>query len=190
MNTRKIRLAVLFSLVALLSGGCVSSGTYQAKEQESLLLKKTLDEKITGLSELQDKNKKLNDENELIAKQFKKLESEMADLKAENEKLAERVKPENLLKTLVNSFNALQAENLKLKEAISVTEKVSQKQLSEPSVKPVPVITKPAATLDATDKVMEKTDAAGEKIDQSVKDSSEKPVEQKVDGDKPAVEKL
>lgn len=189
MNRNKIRFVVLVSMMAMLSGGCVSSGTYQAKEQESLLLKKTLDETTTGLSELQEKNRKLNAENDLVYKKLKKLESEMSDLKAENEKLAESVKPENLLKTFLNSFNALQAENLKLKEALSAAEKVSQKQLAEPPVKPAPVITKPAATPAATDKIMEKSDAAREKIDPSNKESSKKPGEQKVDEDKPVIAK-
>lgn len=186
MNRNKIRFVVLVSMAAMLSGGCVSSGTYQAKEQESLLLKKTLDETTTGLSELQEKNRQLNAENDLVYKKLKKLESEMSDLKTENEKLAEGVKPENLLKTFVNSFNALQAENLKLKDALSAAAKVSQKQLAEPPVKHVPVITKPAAT----EKVKEISDLPDEKLDSVLKETSEKPVDQKVDLDKPAVEKL
>ena len=185
MNRNKIRFVVLVSMVAMLSGGCVSSGTYQAKEQESLLLKKTLDETTTGLSELQEKNRKLNAENDLVYKKLKKLEAEMSDLKTENEKLVESIKPENLLKTFVNSFNALQAENLKLKDTLSAAEKVS-KQLAEPSEKHLPAITKPAAT----EKVKEISALPGEKLDSVLKETSEKPVDQKVDLDKPAVEKL
>lgn len=199
MKKDKFKLALLVSMVAMLSGGCVSSGTYQAKERESMLLKKSLEETSAGMNELQEKNNKLKDENEKlkdengsISLKLKKLESEMSVLKIENEKLTEDVKPENLLKTLVNSYNAVQAENLKLKQALSVAEKVSQKKAPEPPVKLDPIISMPVTRPDkgAVEEVKEPSGSNGETPDSSLNESSEEPVDQKVEEGKQSVEKL
>lgn len=136
-------ITLLCSFAALLTSGCVSSGTYQAKEQQSLQLSRDLENSKNAQSELLDKNKKLLEENAALNLKLKNLNADFAGLKAENDKLLTAVKPENLLKVLVDSFSSLQAENSKLKQALDVAEKASQKKETDPPVQLTPVITKP-----------------------------------------------
>jgi hypothetical protein len=79
----KFKFAALAIMVAVVSlgNGCVSTGTYQAKEQESMQLSKSLDESKTALAEISDKNGKLTAENEVLSGKLKKLEGEFATLK-------------------------------------------------------------------------------------------------------------
>ncbi len=151
----KAHIAIIIGAVMLACGGCVSSGTYQAKEQESLQLKKNLEVTRGDYSELQEKSRKLSEDNDAMALKLKKLDADFAELKVENEKLkleneklVAALKPENLLKTLVDSFSALQIENAKLKQELASAEKTAQKKEPEPPVKLKPVIIKPSATID------------------------------------------
>lgn len=162
MNPRYGLLAVMMSVV-LTGSGCVSTGTYQAKELESLQLSKSLEESKSTISEINDKNAKLAAESEALSGKLKKLDVELialkqeidrlkndnsklkdesSRLKDENLKMAEALKPENLLKALANSLAELQSENSKLKLALEDVEK-SVKKNSEP-LRITPDIAKPA----------------------------------------------
>jgi regulator of replication initiation timing len=143
-------ITLLCSFAALLTSGCVSSGTYQAKEQESLQLSRNLENSKNAQSELLDKNKKLLEENDALSLKLKNLNADFTGLKAENDKLKSEndklvtaIKPENLLKALVDTFSNLQAENNKLKQALDAAEKASQKKETDPPVQLTPVIAKP-----------------------------------------------
>jgi len=149
-KTIKSAAVTICSLAALTLCGCVSSGTYQSKELESLELKKSLQTTKGDYSELLEKNKKLAAENDAMFLKLKKIDADIAEmkvdnekLKLENEKLAAAVKPENLLKSLFASFNALQAENAKLKQAVTASDSAQQKKAELP-VKLSPVVVKPA----------------------------------------------
>jgi regulator of replication initiation timing len=151
----KALIFIMIGAVLLACGGCVSSGTYQAKEQKSLQLKKNLEVTKGDYSELQEKSKKLSEDNDAMALMLKKLDADFAELKVdneklklENEKLVAALKPENLLKTLLESFSALQMENAKLKQELASSEKAVQKKEPEPPVKLKPVIIKPFETID------------------------------------------
>lgn len=162
MRYRPGTLFILFTVV-LLCGGCVSTGTYQAKELESQQLSKSLEESKNTITEINDKNAKLTAESETLGSKLMKLDGEIAvlkeetgrlkdensklkdessRLKEENIKLAEAVKPENLLKTLASTLAEIQNENSKLKLALEDAGKVA-KQNSEP-LKIKPDIAKPA----------------------------------------------
>lgn len=162
MKFRFVLLVMMIMSVSL-GSGCVSTGTYQAKEQESLQLSKSLDESKTALGEMSDRNSKLATETEALNGKLKKLDGEFAilkeesarlkddnsklkdetaRLKEENAKLTEAAKPENLLKALADSLATLQNENSKLKLALEDAEK-SVKKSSEP-LKITPDIAKPA----------------------------------------------
>lgn len=164
MKFRFAALAVMIAVVSL-GSGCVSTGTYQAKEQESLQLSKSLEESKTVNSEIIDKNAKLTAETEALRDKLKKLDSEFAILKEEstrlkdeNAKLVEAVKPENLLKALAGSLATLQNENSKLKLALENAEKMV-KSSPEP-LKITPDIAKPA---QVEEKKVEEKAAPGSK---------------------------
>jgi DNA repair exonuclease SbcCD ATPase subunit len=129
---------IVVSLAGALMGGCVSSGTYQAKEQETQLLNKNLEATKSAVGELQEKSKKQGEENETLKALNKKLESDIAELKGLNEKLNAAAKPENLLKTLGESLAALQAENASLKQALAEGKKsaASKEALPAKTVSP------------------------------------------------------
>jgi len=174
--TTRSSLFAFFPVAALLTSGCVSSGTYKAKEQESIQLSRNLEETKGAYQELEEKNKKLTAEGEALNEKLKQLDTEIADFKLdieklkvdnakyklegenyklenenyrlENEKLSLAAKPENLLKTLADSIAALQAENAKLKQSLVLAEKVPVKKDPEPPVKLNPVVTKPAAAVE------------------------------------------
>lgn len=177
----KFKFAVLTMMITVVSlgSGCVSTGTYQAKEQESMQLSKNLEESKATLSEVNDKNMKLTAETETLNGKLKKMDGELATLKEEsarlkddnsklrdetarlkeeNAKLAEAVKPENLLKALANSLAELQGENSKLKLALEDAGKAAKKS-SEP-LRITPEIAKPAP---AEEKKSEEKPAPGSK---------------------------
>lgn len=210
----KLVVVAIFSAAALLTTGCVSSGTYQAKEQESLQLKKNLEETKSVYSELQDKSKKLAEDNDAMILKLKKLDADLVELKADNdrykleidklkaeidklklendtlkidnEKLSTAVKPENLLKTFVELFATIQTENVKLKQALAAAEKAAQKKDAEPPIKLNPVVTKPTATIENSgDKQKETVELPRDSADASKK-SAEKKIEPK--NDKPKAE--
>lgn len=154
-------LAVVATVLSL-GSGCVSTGTYQAKEQESAQLSKNLEESKGIISEISEKNRKLLKESETLAASLKVLEEELTRLKEEsvrlkddngklieesgrlreeNAKLSEAAKPENLLKSLANSLATLLNENSRLKLALEDAEK-SSKMNSDP-IKISPEIAKP-----------------------------------------------
>ena len=152
-NSFKTSLIAISSLAAITVGGCVSSGTYQAKEQESLELKKSLLNTKGDYSELQEKNKKLAEDYETALTKLKKINADFAEIKAENEKLkleneklATAVKPENLLKSFTDAFTMLQAENAKLKQAFASAAGGAEKKEAELPVKLTPVVAKPAVS--------------------------------------------
>lgn len=184
----KMLCVIVVSLAAMLTAGCVSTGTYQAKEQETQLLKKSLEDTESGLSELKDRNKKLSNDYELALSKLKVIESEMSELRIENEKLTNAVKPENLLKTLVDSYNSVQAENLKLKQTLSAIEKSTKKEIEAP-VKLDPITSK---TSKGAEKVVPTAEDPAKKESSEVKgkDSSDTPVELKLKEDKQPLEKL
>jgi chromosome segregation ATPase len=162
MPVRFDALIIMFTVV-MLGSGCVSTGTYQAKEQESLQLSKSLEESKATISEISDKNARLTTEAEALGGKVRKLDGEIATLKEEtaklkgensklkeessrlkeeNAKLAEAVKPDNLLKSLANSMAELQRENSKLKLSLEDAGKAA-KQSAEP-LRIMPDIAKPA----------------------------------------------
>lgn len=171
MKFKSAVLAVMAIVVAL-GSGCVSSGTYQAKEQESLQLSKSLEESKGTISEMTDKNAKLSTESEALAGKLKKLDGEFSalkeesgklkdensklkdessKLKEENARLAEAAKPENLLKSLADSLATLQNENSKLKLSLENVEKTVKKNSEPLRITPEiakPEIAQPAAVED------------------------------------------
>lgn len=137
----------LLTAVVLLGSGCVSTGTYQAKEQESQQLTRNLEECKSSLSESSASCAKLAAEAETLHGRLKKLDADMAALQAEssrlqddylklkdesarlkeeNARLAATVKPENLVKALANSLAELQNENSRLKLALENTGKAAK----------------------------------------------------------------
>lgn len=153
--TAKISRLIFISFGVMISSGCVSSETYRAKEHESLHLSRNLDETKSAKADLEEKNKKLSAETEALALQLKKLDAEIAgfrqeneQLKIENEKMSLALKPENILKTLVEAVASLQAENAKLKKEMAAAEKISNIKEPEPPVKLSPVLTRPTAGSD------------------------------------------
>lgn len=130
MNNRVSLLLVAAGTVMVL-GGCVSSGTYQVKEQENQQLGKSLEEAKNSYNELKEKCGKVEATSSEQGEQLKKLTAELALLKQENERLAEAARPDNLLKSLVDSFAALQqrveqlkAENAKMKQELLVPQQL------------------------------------------------------------------
>lgn len=123
---------VLVAAVSVISlCGCVSSGTYQAKEQESQQLGRSLEETKNAYNELQEKCARLEASNSGQVEKLAKLSADFAALQQENAKLAEAVKPENLLKSLAETVAALQqrvdvlkAENAKMKQELLVPQKL------------------------------------------------------------------
>jgi len=206
--TTRSALFAFFPVAALLTSGCVSSGTYKAKEQESIQLSRNLEETKGAYQELEEKNKKLTAEGEALNEKLKKLNTEIADFKLdieklkvdnakyklegenyklenenykfENEKLSLAAKPENLLKTLADSIAALQAENAKLRQSLVLAEKVPVKKDPEPPVILNPVVTKPAAAVEenSAGKAIASPETGKESAPQPV-DTSEKPAELK-----------
>jgi chromosome segregation ATPase len=157
MKSRFVAVVIAVSLTSL--GGCVSSGTYQvkeqenqqlgrsleetksaynelkekyqAKEQESQQLGKSLEVAKSAATELQEKCTKLEESNNGQVEKLQKLSADFAALQLENVKLVEATKPENLLKalaevvtTLQQRVDMLQAENTKMKQELLVPQKL------------------------------------------------------------------
>jgi ferredoxin-NADP reductase len=127
-------------------GGCVSSGTYQAKEQESHQLGRSLEEMKSAYTELQVKCGKFESANSEQGEQLKKVAAELAILKQENEKLAAAARPDNLLKALAETLATLQvkvdqlkAENAKLKQELLMPQQLQP--VAPPPRKALPEIT-------------------------------------------------
>lgn len=200
----------ILSVVVLIVSGCVSSGTYKAKEQESIQLKQSLDSTKGDYSDLQEKSKKLAEDNEAMVLKLnklaedkdatmlklkkleadfsevtagnEKLKSDSEQLKKENEKLITAAKPENLLKTLVESFSMLQAENVRLKQALVSAEKAAQKNGPESSLEHRSVVAKPVASVDegTNDKLKSSSAQSKESVDPA-KEPADRSIEKKVD---------
>ena len=162
--TSRHSIPVFISICVMILSGCVSSGTYRAKEDESIQLSRNLDEAQKANIDLMQKNRALADENEALARKLKDLDAGMAAfrqeqeaLKLENERLKSAVKPENIIKTLIESIASLQAENAKLKQEIASAEKVSPVKAPVPPVKLSPVLTRPIAAIDGSGKKPEES---------------------------------
>lgn len=143
----RVSLFVVAAGAVMALGGCVSSGTYQAKEQESQQLGKSLEEVKASYAELQAKCGKFAAANSEQSEQLKKFFTELALLKQENEKLAEAARPDNLLKSLAETLATLQqkVEQLKVENA-----KMKQELLVPQQLQPValpPRKTPPAETV-------------------------------------------
>ena len=82
--------ATLLLFGSLVLSGCVSSGTYQLKEQESQRLGRNLEEARGQYAELQKKYGKLEDENADLAATIKKQKGELADAGEKNGKISEQ----------------------------------------------------------------------------------------------------
>jgi len=128
---RKLIGFALLAVTAALAGGCVSSGTYQAKEQETQQLSKNLDETRGSYSQLKDKYDKLEAVSNEQSEKLKKISAELAELKVENAKLVDATQPESLLKTLAETFTVqqqkireLKAENAKMKQELLAPQKL------------------------------------------------------------------
>lgn len=80
--------ATVLGVGALFLSGCVSSGTYQLKEQESQLLSKNLEESRRQYGDLQKKYRQLEDENSDLTSSIRKQKGELAEAASRNEKLA------------------------------------------------------------------------------------------------------
>ncbi len=106
--SRSFRLIVVSMGFAAFLGGCVSTGTYQQKEQESLMLNKSLDESRILYSNLQAKYKKLGEENTEQELELKKLKVELSESIIKNNGLVE------VTKKLATDNNDLKVENEKL----------------------------------------------------------------------------
>jgi len=81
------RAAVVGIGCALILGGCVSSGTYQLKEQESRMLSKNLEESRSSYAELQNRFKQLQDEKAELESELKKQKANLGDSTEKNQKL-------------------------------------------------------------------------------------------------------
>lgn len=71
----------------LILGGCVSSGTYQLKEQESRMLSKNLEESRSSYAELQSRFKQLQDEKAGLESELRKQKADLGDSTEKNQKL-------------------------------------------------------------------------------------------------------
>jgi len=83
------RTAVFGIGCALILGGCVSSGTYQLKEQESRMLSKSLEESRSSYAELQNKFNQLQGEKTGLESELKKQKADLGDSAEKNQKLTD-----------------------------------------------------------------------------------------------------
>lgn len=145
----RVSLLVVAAGTVMALGGCVSSGTYQVKEQENQQLGKSLEEAKSSYNELKEKCGKVEAVRSEQDEQLKKLTAELALLKQENERLVAASRPDNLLKSLADSFAALQqrveqlkAENAKMKQELLVPQ---QLQPVAPPARKAPLADAPAS---------------------------------------------
>ena len=119
----KIRVSavIVASVSGMLLGGCVTSGTYQAKEQERQQLSRNLEEIKTSYTELKEKYGKLDEASNELSAKLKRISAEAVEMKLENVKVAE--------------VNNEQSVELKKLAAESAGLKLANKRLAEENIK-------------------------------------------------------
>lgn len=132
-----IRMALVLAL-ALAVGGCVSSGTYQLKEQEAAQLG-------SELADLKLKHAALGKENETLNTTIAQLKYDIAGIEKDREKLtADNKELETVLKAksdtlsqniseLRQKISDLEAENGKLRQEIVNLQKVKEEEVRKVS---------------------------------------------------------
>lgn len=108
----RFAVATFMAVMALLSG-CVSSGTYQLKEQESLQLGKNLEESRAAYASLEKKLAAVESERGELESSLKKQKGELSDSSARGEKLASELAEARGEAEKLTRQSAEQAEKLK-----------------------------------------------------------------------------
>lgn len=111
----------------VLISGCVSSGTYQLKEQESLQLSRSLEESKAAYSALEKKLAGVEGEKGALESSLNKQKGELADFSAKGEKLAAELSEARGEVEKLTRQSAEQAEKLK-KLAVEFVELKGEKE--------------------------------------------------------------
>ncbi len=120
-------LAPAVAVGALFLAGCVSSGTYQLKEQESQQLSRSLEEARANQGALEKKVAGLEGEKAELEASLKKQKGELADTGAKGDKLAADLAEAKGEVEKLTRLNAEQAEKLK-KLAVEFVEVKGEKE--------------------------------------------------------------
>ncbi len=116
MKTR-VSAVIVASVSCMFLGGCVTSGTYQAKEQERQQVSRNLQETKNSYTELKEKFGKLEEANNEQSAGLKKLSAEAVEMKMENAKFAEANNEQSArLKKMSAEAEETRLENARLAE--------------------------------------------------------------------------